>query len=119
MSAVAVAPKKPLSISSHAVAVSALASLLFGYFLYGCVVGWRYYLMPLEDRPMHPLHRELRPSGSIGLTFGIFSTLLFAIIYLYPLRKRWAWMRKIGMTRHWGVRRRCRRRLIRSWPRYP
>ena len=37
----------------------------------------------------------------MGLGFGIFSTILFAAIYVYPLRKRWGWLRRIGVTRHW------------------
>ena len=47
-----------------------------------------YYRLPLDDRPFHPLHRDLRPVGRIGLDCGIFSTALFSAIYLYPLRKK-------------------------------
>ena len=82
-------------------AVSALAAILFGIFIYVFAAGLSYYFLPLTDRPFHSLHRELRPSGRIGLGLGIFSTLLFAAIYVYPLRKRWAWLRSIGSTRHW------------------
>jgi len=81
--------------------VNALASLFTVAFLYVLRIGIGYYSLPIEDRPAHPLHHELRPSGAVGLGFGFFSTFLFALIYLYPLRKRWLWLRRIGDTRHW------------------
>jgi len=85
----------------HGVAVCGLALILFGVFLYAFAVGLTYYFLPLTDRPFHPLHRGLRPAGPVGLGLGIFSTILFAAIYVYPLRKKWAWLRAIGTTRHW------------------
>jgi hypothetical protein len=83
------------------VVVAALACALLGIFLYGSAIGRLYYLLPIADRPFHPLHAQLRPSGRIGMGFGLFSSFLLAAIYVYPLRKRWAWLRKIGTTRHW------------------
>jgi hypothetical protein len=99
--AVAAPPKKAKPITPHEVAVVLLAGALVAAFLYACVVGLGYYLQPLADRPFHSLHRQFRPAGRIGMGFGIFSTLLFAAIYVYPLRKRWTWLRNIGTTRHW------------------
>lgn len=101
MSTAAIAPKKSKGIPAHAVAVAALAFALLTIFLYGFATGLGYYLLPLADRPFHPLHRLLRPSGRVGIGFGVFSTALLAAIYVYPLRKRWGWLRKIGTTRHW------------------
>ena len=95
------ATRRPKRLTPHAVAVWLLICALSGLFLYFFVFGFRYYLLPLDDRPFDPLHRILRPAGKIGLGFGIFSTALFAAIYVYPLRKKWAWLRKIGTTRHW------------------
>jgi hypothetical protein len=43
----------------------------------------------------------LRPSGPIGVNLGVFGVLLFFLIYLYPLRKKWAWLGKQGNARHW------------------
>jgi len=94
-------PRKSQTLTLHGVAVYVLAAILLGVFLYVFAVGLNYYFLPLTDRPFHPLHRELRPAGRVGLGFGIFSTLLFAAIYVYPLRKKWAWLRRIGATRHW------------------
>jgi hypothetical protein len=37
----------------------------------------------------------------IGINLGLLGVLLFCGIFLYPLRKRWAWLRKQGDSRHW------------------
>ncbi|MCP5119491.1 MAG: hypothetical protein GY953_52495 [bacterium] len=65
------------------------------------VYGYSYYSLPLVERPHNPLHRQLRPSGAIGLKLGIVGATLFLLIYLYPLRKRWAWLRSMGKTKNW------------------
>jgi hypothetical protein len=101
VNAVAVAPRKPRKVTPHSVAVAAFAGAFLALFLYTLALGWRYYLLPVGERPLDELHRQLRPAGPIGIGFGVLSTLLFAAIYVYPLRKRWTWLRKMGTTRHW------------------
>jgi len=97
----AAAPRKTRRITMHRLAVTALACLLFGIFVYVLVLGSNYYLTPIADRPAHPLHHQMRPAGRIGIGFGVFSTALFAAIFVYPLRKQWTWLRNIGTTKHW------------------
>ncbi len=63
--------------------------------------GYGYYQLPLVERPQSPLHTLLRPSGPLGLRLGILGGVLFLGVYLYPLRKRWRWLRQFGNTRHW------------------
>ncbi|MGH9702387.1 MAG: hypothetical protein ACRD4K_03335 [Candidatus Acidiferrales bacterium] len=65
------------------------------------VYGASYYLLGAADRPYSPKHALLRPSGSIGIKLGILGTVLFFGIYFYYFRKRWGWLRSIGMTKHW------------------
>lgn len=65
------------------------------------VYGLDYYLLDLLQRPFSPKHPFLRPSGSFGLWLGILGTAMFFVIFLYPIRKRWDWLRRIGNTRHW------------------
>jgi hypothetical protein len=101
MTTLAAPIRKSKPVTPHGIAVWALACVLAGIFVAGLIAGWRYYLLPLADRPLDPLHRQFRPSGAVGIGFGVFSTALFAAIYVYPLRKRWAWLRRIGTTRHW------------------
>ena len=69
--------------------------------VYVAAHGFSYYRLPLTDRPFHPLHRELRPAGRTGIRLGILSAFLFAAIYVYPLRKRWKWLGRLGSTRNW------------------
>jgi hypothetical protein len=63
--------------------------------------GLGYYLTPPADRPYHPKHLLLRPSGPIGWWLGVFGTGLFVLIFLYALRKKWAWLAGLGNSRHW------------------
>jgi hypothetical protein len=101
MNAVAVAPRRTSKVTPHRVAVAALAGVFLVLFAYMLALGWDYYTLPLADRPLHELHSQLRPAGRTGIGLGVLSTLLFAAIYVYPLRKRWTWLRRIGATRHW------------------
>jgi len=63
--------------------------------------GLNYYTLSAADRPFSPKHEALRPSGPIGIKLGMFGVLLFFVIYLYPLRKKWGWLGRIGNSRHW------------------
>jgi len=63
--------------------------------------GFNYYTLGANERPFSPKHALLRPSGTIGVNLGVFGVLLFFLIYLYPLRKKWGWLGRQGNSRHW------------------
>jgi hypothetical protein len=63
--------------------------------------GANYYTLSQAQRPFSPRHHILKPSGVVGLNMGLLGVLLFCAIFLYPLRKRWAWLRTLGNSRHW------------------
>ena len=63
--------------------------------------GFDYYKLSSVDRPFSPKHHMLRPSGPIGLYLGFVGVALFLGIFLYPIRKHWAWLGTKGSTRHW------------------
>jgi hypothetical protein len=63
--------------------------------------GFTYYISRPEQRALSPKHDYLKPSGTIGLRLGMFGCLLFLIVYLYPLRKKWAWLGRQGSSRRW------------------
>ena len=65
------------------------------------VYGFSYYWSSAEQRALSPKHAYLKPSGTIGLRMGMFGVLLFLFIYLYPLRKKWAWLGRQGSSRRW------------------
>ena len=63
--------------------------------------GFDYYLASSADRLYHPKHELLRPSGEVGWWLGVFGLSLFALIFLYALRKKWPWLASLGNSRHW------------------
>jgi hypothetical protein len=65
------------------------------------VYGFGYYIMGPEQRALSPRHELLKPSGTIGLRLGMFGALLFLVVYVYPLRKKWAWLGRQGSSRRW------------------
>lgn len=83
-----------------------LAVWLFAGF-YVLVIGWTlahgfgYYRLPLEERAYHPLNRELRPSGAVGIKLGLLGVASFLGIFLYALRKRWRTLGRVGKTKNW------------------
>ena len=63
--------------------------------------GFNYYALSAAKRPFSPKHELLRPSGTIGIKLGMLGVLMFFLIYLYPLRKKWGWLGRQGNSRHW------------------
>jgi hypothetical protein len=63
--------------------------------------GYDYYILSAAQRPFSPKHDALRPSGTIGVKLGMLGVVMFFLIYLYPLRKRWGWLGRQGNSRHW------------------
>ncbi len=78
---------------SVAVAVALTATM--------AIYGWNYYILDQVHRPLSHKHALLKPSGAVGLKLGMFGFFLFALVYLYPLRKRWSWLGRQGKTTHW------------------
>jgi hypothetical protein len=63
--------------------------------------GADYYRLSQADRPFSPKHHLLKPSGAVGINLGVLGVLMLCGIFLYPLRKRWAWLQKQGNSKHW------------------
>ena len=81
--------------------------LLIGYLIaIGLIVGllaygFDYYTAGPYERPFMTKHALLKPSGRIGIKLGLLGVSMFLVIFLYPLRKRWAWLGRQGISRHW------------------
>ena len=71
--------------------------MMIGLTLY----GFDYYYLDSVQRPYSPKHLLLKPGGLVGMSLGIFGTIVFLGIFLYPIRKSSAWLRSRGNTRHW------------------
>lgn len=87
--------------SGHRIRVLAAAGASTLLIAVLAVFGWDYYTLPQDLRPFSPKHELLRPSGTVGLNLGILGVVLFAIIFLYALRKAIPWLGRIGVARHW------------------
>lgn len=85
----------------HRVRLYALYIVAFASNLAIFIYGFDYYKLSAVDRPFSPKHHLLRPSGPIGLYLGFVGVALFMGIFLYPIRKHWAWLASKGSTRHW------------------
>ncbi len=63
--------------------------------------GRYYYLLPAAQRPLSELHARLRPSGSLGLIYGIIGLTLIILNLSYLVRSsllHWDWL---GSLRSW------------------
>ena len=87
-------------ISRHRLQVTIFAIVMFGIVAWFLVSGFDYYKLSVSDRAFHPAHAQLRPAGSIGIGLGVFATVLFAAIYIYPFRKKFKILRFMGSTKH-------------------
>lgn len=85
----------------HRTRLFALYAAAIALLLALTVYGLNYYTLDAAQRPLSPKHALLKPSGTIGLNLGMLGLLMFLIIFLYPLRKRWGWLGKQGNARHW------------------
>ena len=80
-------------VSGYVIAIALIVALT--------VYGFDYYSLSSADRPFSAKHALLKPSGAIGLKLGFLGLGMFLAIFLYPLRKRWAWLSRQGSARHW------------------
>lgn len=87
--------------SAHHRRLTAAWILAAAFTLAIATYGFDYYTLGATDRPLSAKHALLRPSGTIGINLGMFGVALFMAIYLYYFRKRWGWLRNLGVTKHW------------------
>lgn len=66
------------------------------------VWGWDYYQTPLTERPLHHLHEQLKPAGTVGLGYGFVGTFLIVFgVSMYVVRKRLPLLRNAGRLNTW------------------
>ncbi len=86
---------------NHRRRVAAAWALAAALVLAIAAYGFDYYTLGAEARPLSPKHELLRPGGAIGINLGILGLGCFFLIYLYYFRKRWKWLGRLGVNRHW------------------
>jgi len=75
-----------------------LALAFIGYFF---INAFDYYTTPLAQRPFHDSYQNLKPGGFRSHGFGIIGALMLILLLGYSLRKRFRFMRKLGVLRRW------------------
>jgi hypothetical protein len=85
----------------HRRVVTMISSVAIGVLVALTLYGADYYRLSQADRPFSPKHHLLKPSGAVGINLGVLGVLMLCGIFLYPLRKRWAWLQKQGNSKHW------------------
>jgi hypothetical protein len=80
-----------------------LMVLVVGFaFIFLLINGMEYYRTGLEERAFSPDHDTLKPSGFTGHGLGIFGSLLIVIgVTSYMARKRYRFMSRTGLVKHW------------------
>jgi hypothetical protein len=63
--------------------------------------GMPYYLLDPAGRVRSPMHAWFRPSGYVGQTAGIVACVIFAFLWLYPLRKKFRALAFTGSVGRW------------------
>lgn len=104
MSATATASKTSRWFDSegrHRLRLRGTIFLVVAFFAALALEGYSFYSLPQMERVHSEAYDVYRPSGSLGLKLGIAGGVLFLLIYLYPIRKRVAPLRRIGNTKHW------------------
>ncbi len=91
------APRARAAAAGSRIATGVIVTIL----LVVNVVGAPYYAASLGERVRHPMHALLRPSGLVGQSAGIVAFVIFAFLWLYPLRKRWKALAFTGSVGKW------------------
>lgn len=91
-----------MSKTSHTIFISLLVCIVFIATVLLIYRGSDYYKLPLEERVYHPDHNSLKPSGTLGHGLGIAGSLLMiAGVSGYMARKRFRFLSRAGLLKHW------------------
>lgn len=82
-------------------ALVVLMLVVLFFFLYFLYKGFPYYILPLTERPHSQLHDSYKPGGFIGHGLGMLGGSLALLVFLYPVRKKWRRLYKIGKLENW------------------
>ncbi len=86
----------------HKVYIAVLVFIVLATLVGLAVLGFSYYLTPLDQRFFHIDHNLLKPSGIYGHGMGILGTLLMVIgVTIYMVRKRVRALSRWGVLRYW------------------
>jgi hypothetical protein len=88
--------------NTHKIFIFILAGIVFIAFITLVFNGISYYRISLEERFYHPDHPMLKPSGILGHGLGIIGSLFLIIgVGTYMARKRYRFLSRLGLLKHW------------------
>lgn len=86
----------------HKIYISVFVAIGFATFVFLCYWGFSYYNTSFTERPFHPDHTLLKPSGPMGHGLGIIGTLLILIgVFTYIGRKKNKFLPRVGALKYW------------------
>jgi len=82
--------------------IGVLVAVGFSVFVFMMWWGYSYYATSFTERPFHPQHIQLKPSGPYGHGFGIVGTLMILVgVFTYIGRKKRKFLPRVGALKHW------------------
>ncbi len=88
--------------TTHRIFIIVMVAIVFATFIVLVYSGSSYYTIGIEERVYHPDHKLLKPSGIAGHGLGIFGSLSMVLgVSLYMTRKRYRFMSRMGLLKHW------------------
>lgn len=91
-----------MSKTAHKIFIGVLVTIVFFVFIIVLKRGILYYSISLEERFYHPDHNLLKPSGILGHGMGIIGSFCMIIgVGLYMARKRYRFLSRMGLLKHW------------------
>lgn len=91
-----------MSKTAHRIFLGILVAIVFIATIWLVNNGLSYYRTGLEERVYHPLHTNLKPSGTLGHGIGIAGSLFMIIgMVSYMVRKRYRFLSRLGLLKHW------------------
>jgi hypothetical protein len=91
-----------MSKTSHRIFLGVLVLIVFGTLILLIYKGLSYYNLSLDERVYNPDHSLLKPSGTLGHGYGIIGSLSLIIgVFAYMARKRYRFLSRMGIVKHW------------------
>ncbi len=91
-----------MSKTVHRVFIGTMAAIVFSSLIFLIYRGISYYDLTLDERVYHSDHKLLKPSGILGHGFGMIGSLFMIIgVGSYMVRKRYRFMSRTGLVKHW------------------
>jgi hypothetical protein len=91
-----------MSKTVHRIYLTIMVLVVLLTFIILTINGLEYYKTGIEEKIYHPDHNMLKPSGSVGHGLGIFGSIFIILgIGLYMARKRYRFLSRIGLMKHW------------------